>query len=161
MRVVVLGIGNLLMSDEGVGVHAVRALEEQYVLLNSVKVVDGGTAGMELLPELEGADHLIVVDAIRAGQPPGGVVRLADEDLPALFKTKLSPHQIGLSDLLAALMFSGGAPGRIVLIGVQPASLDLSLDLSPCVAARLDEVVGLVVAELAAVGAPAWRKRVA
>jgi len=158
MRVVVLGIGNTLLSDEGVGVHAIEALQNRYALSDAVEVVDGGTTGMELLPELANADHLIVVDAVRVGQPPASVVRLTDEQVPAFFKTKLSPHQIGLSDVLAALTFSGEAPGRIVLIGVQPVSLDLALELSPAVAARLDEVVGLITAELAALGLPAMAK---
>lgn len=152
MRVVVLGIGNSLMSDEGVGVHALAALEQRYEFADDVDLVDGGTTGMELLPDLEDADHLIVVDAVRVGKPPASVVRMSDEEVPAFFKTKLSPHQIGLSDVLAALRFSGREPGRVVLIGVQPVSMDLNMSLTPEVAARLDEVIGLVVAELAAIG---------
>jgi hydrogenase maturation protease len=152
---VVLGIGNVLMQDEGVGVHAVKALVQHYDLAENVEVVDGGTTGMELLPLLEGVDHLIVVDAIRVGQPPASVVRLGGAQVPAFFKTKLSPHQIGLSDVLAALAFKGSAPGHVVLIGVEPLQLSLGLELSPEVKARLGEVVNLVVAELATNGYPA------
>jgi hydrogenase maturation protease len=152
---VVLGIGNVLMQDEGVGVHAVKALVHHYDLAENVEVVDGGTTGMELLPLLEGVDHLIVVDAIRVGQPPASVVRLEGAQVPAFFKTKLSPHQIGLSDVLAALAFKGSAPGHVVLIGVEPLQLSLGLELSPEVQARLGEVVNLVVAELATNGYPA------
>ncbi len=155
MRVVVLGIGNMLMSDEGIGVHAVAALEQRYTLPETVEVVDGGTTGMELFPELQGADHLVVVDAVRAGQPEGGIVRLSGDEVPAFFKTKLSPHQVGLSDVLAALRFAGSEPQSVVLIGVKPVSLELAMELSPAVAARLDEVVERVVAELAALGCPA------
>ncbi len=158
MRVVVLGIGNVLLSDEGVGVHAVQALEDRFVLSDAVEVIDGGTTGMELLPDLNGADHLIVVDAVRVGRPPASVVRLVDDEVPAFFKTKLSPHQVGLSDVLAALKFAGGAPKSVVLIGVQPVSLELDMALSPAVAARLDEVLDLVTAELAALGQPARRR---
>ncbi len=152
MRVVVLGIGNLLMSDEGIGVHAVEALQTHFVLPAEVEVVDGGTTGMELLPELEGADHLIVVDAVRVGKPPASVVRLVGDEVPAFFKTKLSPHQVGLSDVLAALRFAGGSPGQVVLIGVQPASLEMGMELSLEVAARLGDVLSLVTAELAGIG---------
>ncbi len=152
MRVVVLGIGNVLMSDEGIGVHAVEALQAHYDLSAEVEVIDGGTCGMELLPDLQGADHLIVVDAVRAGQPEAGIVRLEGDDVPAFFKTKLSPHQVGLSDVMAALRFGGGEPGHVVLIGVKPVVLELSMELSPAVAARVDEVVGMVVSELSAIG---------
>ncbi len=155
MRVVVLGIGNVLMSDEGIGVHAVAALEQRFTLPETVEVVDGGTTGMELFPEVQGADHLVVVDAVRAGQPEGGIVRLTGDEVPAFFKTKLSPHQVGLSDVLAALRFAGSEPESVVLIGVKPVSLELAMELSPIVAARLDAVVDMVVAELAALGCPA------
>ncbi len=154
-KVLVLGIGNELLSDEGVGVHAIRALASQHDLLPEVEIVDGGTTGMELLPQLEDVDHLIVVDAIRAGQPPASIVRLEGAQVPAYFKTKLSPHQVGLSDVLAALAFKGSAPGRVVLIGVQPVTLSLGLELSPEVGACLEEVVSQVVAELALSGYPA------
>lgn len=155
MRVVILGIGNVLMTDEGVGVHAVEALQRRYLLPDNVEVVDGGTTGMELLPDLQGADQLIVIDAVRVGREPGAVVRMEGDEVPAFFKTKLSPHQVGLSDVLAALRFSGQEPSRVVLIGVQPVSLGMAMELSPGVAAKMDEVLALVTAELAAIGAPA------
>jgi hydrogenase maturation protease len=103
---------------------------------------------------LEGVDRLIVVDAVRAGQPPASIVRLDGDRVPAYFKTKLSPHQVGLSDLLAAMSFKGTAPGHVVLIGVQPVTLSVGLELSPEVKARLDEVVNLVLAELTLNGHP-------
>ncbi len=148
-RTVVLGIGNVLLSDEGVGVHAIKVLAQRYEQSNQVEFVDGGTAGMELLPLLEGAHHLIVVDAIRCGQPPASIVRLEGEQVPAYFKTKLSPHQIGLSDVLAALAFKGTVPGQVVLVGVQPVKLSLGMELSPEVSVRLEEVVSMVETELA------------
>jgi len=151
---VVLGIGNTLMQDEGVGVHAVKALVRRYELDLSVRVVDGGTSCMELLPTLEGVDLLIVVDAVRMGQPPASVHRLEGDQVPTFFKTKLSPHQVGLSDLLATLAFLGSTPERIVLIGVQPVSLSLGMELSPEVKAQLEEMVRLVVSELDESGFP-------
>ncbi len=127
MRVAILGVGNTLMSDEGIGVHAIDALVERYDFPAEVEIVDGGTTGMELLPELEGLDHLIVVDAVRVGKPGGSIVRLAGEEVPVFFKTKISPHQIGLSDIFATLRFKGNPPKEIVIIGVQPESLDLHI----------------------------------
>ena len=109
---------------------------------------------MELLPTLEGVDLLIVVDAVRMGQPPASVHRLEGDQVPTFFKTKLSPHQVGLSDLLATLAFLGSTPERIVLIGVQPVSLSLGMELSPEVKAQLEEMVRLVVSELDESGFP-------
>ncbi|WP_420239003.1 HyaD/HybD family hydrogenase maturation endopeptidase [Telmatobacter bradus] len=147
-RVVVLGIGNTLMGDEGVGVHAIEALVQSYDLAEAVEVIDGGTAVMELLPDLENVDHLIVIDAVRCGQPPASVVCMVGDQVPVFFKTKLSPHQVGLCDVLAALRFKGAAPGRIVLIGVQPQSMELGMELSPEVQTALKKVLTLVVEEL-------------
>lgn len=152
MRIVVLGIGNILMTDEGIGPHAVTALERRYALPPEVEVIDGGTAGMELIRHLAGADHLIVVDSVRVHQPPATVVRMTGDAVPAFFRTKLSPHQVGLSDLLATLVVLGESPGSVTLIGVQPVSFDMSMELSPEVAAKLDTVVGMVVDELRALG---------
>jgi hydrogenase maturation protease len=140
------------MSDEGVGVHFLKAFVQHYEMAEGVEAVDGGTTGMELLPELDGLDHLIVVDAVRAGQPPASVVRLEGAQVPAFFKTKISPHQVGLSDVLAMLSFKGAAPGHVVLVGVQPVTLSLGMELSTEVQASLDEVMSLVVRELEVCG---------
>lgn len=152
MRTVVLGIGNTILSDEGVGVRAVEALQAAYHLPEGVEAIDGGTAGMELLGPLTGVDLLVVLDAVKAGRPAGTVVRLAGDQVPVFFRSKLSPHQISICDVLASLEFSGDPPGEIVLIGVEPESLELGLELTPVVAARVPEMVALAVAELAARG---------
>ncbi|HXP96767.1 MAG TPA: HyaD/HybD family hydrogenase maturation endopeptidase [Telmatospirillum sp.] len=152
MGIVVLGIGNVRMSDEGIGVHAVKALQERYLLPERVKVIDGGAAGMELLPEIEDASLLIVIDAVRVGMPPGTVVCMEDDEVAAFFKTKLTPQQVGLSDILATLHRSGRGPLEATLIGVQPDCLDMTMALSPKVAARMNEVLGLVKDQLAFAG---------
>ena len=108
MRTLVLGLGNILLRDEGVGVRVVEALVERYVLPTEVEVVDGGTAGMDLLNTLAGCDHLLICDAVRISGQPGSVVKLADAQVPALFQTRCSPHQLGLSDLLAVLSAQDG-----------------------------------------------------
>ena len=152
MRVVVLGIGNILLSDEGVGVRAIEELTRRYRLPAEILVIDGGTCGMELLDQLAGADLLLIADAVRVGQPPASVVRMADDEVPAFFKTKLSPHQVGISDVLATLILMGEPARRVVLIGVQPVSFATGIGLTPAVTAVLDRVVGLLVDELAAAG---------
>lgn len=152
MRTVILGIGNIILSDEGVGVRALELLAERYRLPAGVEVIDGGTAGMELFQPLSGADLLLVLDAVKSGKPPGTVVTLKDAQVPAFFRSRLSPHEVSLSDVLASLELSGLAPGALVLIGVEPASLEIGLELTPQVAARLPDVVARAVAELAARG---------
>ena len=153
-RVLVLGAGNILLSDEGIGVRVVEALQQRYRVPEEVEVLDGGTCGMDLLDIIAGRDHLILVDAVDTGSPPGTVVRLDDGEIPAVFRTKSSPHQLGLQDVLALLLLLDAAPAHVTVIGVQPASLDIGLELSPVVAARLDEMVEMVAQELAAIGLP-------
>ncbi|MFZ5512870.1 MAG: HyaD/HybD family hydrogenase maturation endopeptidase [Pseudomonadota bacterium] len=152
MRIVVLGIGNILLSDEGVGVRAIEALREQWLLPAEVEVIDGGTSGMELLEDLSRADLLVVTDAVKAGRPPGSIVRIAGGDVPVFFRAKLSPHQVGLSDVLADLEFLGEPPRETVIFGVQPLSLETRLGLSPEVAACVPKVVEMIVDELRARG---------
>ncbi len=152
MRVVVLGVGNTLLSDEGIGVRAIEKLQLDYILPPEVVVIDGGTTGMEMLEDLSNAHHLIIIDAVHSGRAPAAIVRLADEQVPVFFKTKLSPHQIGLSDVLATLAFIGEQPGGVTVIGVEPVSLETGMALSPQVEARLPELMDLVVTELRELG---------
>ena len=101
MRIVVLGAGNILLSDQGLGVRVIERLPWRYSLPPEVGIIDGGTCGMERLKDLEGLDALVMVDAIRAGTPPGTLIRFTGDAVPVFFRTKLSPHQIGLCDVLA------------------------------------------------------------
>jgi hydrogenase maturation protease len=144
----VLGVGNILLQDEGVGVRVVEQLQEAYAIPEEVKVLDGGTMGLDLLYYLEEVDRLLVVDAVDARQPPGTIVRLTDGQIPALLGRKLSPHQIGLADLLSVAGLRDLAPRETVLIGVQPASLETDLSLSPTVSAQLPSIVDMVLEEL-------------
>jgi hydrogenase maturation protease len=149
LRTVVLGIGNIILSDEGVGVRAAEALQAAFELPADVEVIDGGTAGMELLGPLTGVDLLVVLDAIKAGREPGTVVTLVGTEVPVFFRSRLSPHQISICDVLAGLEFSGDAPRDLVLIGCEPESLALGLELTPPIAAQVPEMVRRAVAELA------------
>ena len=148
-RVVVLGIGNTILSDEGVGVHAAAALRDAYALPAGVEVIDGGTAGMELLDALSGVDLLLVLDAVKAHCAPGSLVCLTGSELPVFFRSKLSPHQVSICDVLASLEFAGDAPRDLVLVGVEPQSLELGLELTPTVARRVPDMVSAAVAQLA------------
>ncbi len=147
-RVVVLGVGNTLMADEGVGVRCVDELEREGKLPAWARPVDGGTSTHELLEDLEDLDLLIILDAVASGSPAGTVLRLEGAEIPSAFSNKLSPHQHGINDLLATLTLLGRSPKRVVLIGVEPHQLSLSLDLSPLVASRVPEMKDRVLQEL-------------
>ncbi|MBI4742217.1 MAG: HyaD/HybD family hydrogenase maturation endopeptidase [Betaproteobacteria bacterium] len=152
MRVVVLGAGNILLSDEGIGVRVIERLPLAYHLPPEVSVIDGGTCGMEMLEDLEDLDALVMVDAIRGGEAPGTLIRLVGDAVPVFFKTKLSPHQIGLSDVLATLELVGKAPKTTAILGVQPVSLALGMELTPEVEEKMPELMRMVVDELALLG---------
>ncbi len=148
MKTLVLGLGNVLLSDEGVGVHVVRLLQERYRFPPDVEILDGGTLGLDLLPYVEETDRLLIVDAVQMDAPPGTVARLEGDQIPAALNLKYSLHQMGLTDLLAAASLRGRYPPEVVLWGVQPASLEVGLDLSPTVAAQIEVLLANVLAEL-------------
>lgn len=139
-RAVLLGVGNILLTDEGVGVRAVERFGERYALPEGVEILDGGTSAMEMLDELENLDLLVVVDCVRVGKAPASVVVLTDDEVPAFFRQRLSPHQVGLSDVFATMLLTGRAPRAIVVIGVQPVAIELSMSLTPEVEAVMPEV---------------------
>lgn len=152
MKAVVLGVGNVILSDEGVGVRVIEALQRDYTLPPEVAVIDAGTSGMEMLEDLSHLDFLLVVDAIAANKAPGDLVKLTGPEVPVFFRRNLSPHGIGLSDVLASLEFMGAEPKETVILGIQPVSMELSTELTPQAAARVPELVAGVVRELTARG---------
>jgi hydrogenase maturation protease len=148
VETLVLGLGNILLGDEGVGVRAVERLLSLYDFPPGTRVLDGGTLGLDLLPYVEDTDRLLLIDAVQAGLEPGSLVRLEGEKVPAFLAVKVSPHQMGLPDLLAAARLQDRYPEKVVLWGVQPGEMRTSLDLSPPVAARMDALLDRVLAEL-------------
>ena len=147
-KTLVLGVGNKLLSDEGVGVHVVERLSAGYVIPEEVQLLDGGTLGMDLLYYLEGIENLLLVDAVETHKEPGMIIRLEGEDVPAFLSLKISPHQLGVPDMLAAARFKDLFPKRLVLWGIQPELLDIGLDLSPLIESKMDTLVGNVVEQL-------------
>lgn len=144
----VLGIGNLLLQDEGLGVRALERLTQDYCVPSTIQAVDGGVMGLDLLPYLEALPTLLVIDAVQTGQPPGTLVRLEGDAIPAALALKMSMHQAGLQELLATSRLQGTLPPKVVLWGMEPANVDWGLDLSVPVAAGLDALVQAVVGEL-------------
>jgi hydrogenase maturation protease len=145
----VLGLGNILLADEGVGVRVIERLLERYRFPEGVRVMDGGTLGLDLLPYLEDASRLLVVDAVQARKPPGTLVRLEGDQIPVfLDASKVSPHQEGLQDLLAVATLKGYLPDEVIFWGAQIESLGVGLELSPAVATQVDALVSKVLEEL-------------
>jgi hydrogenase maturation protease len=148
----ILGLGNVLLEDDGVGSAAISLLLDRFDPPSDVRVLDGGTLGLSLLPYLEAADAVILVDAVRADGAPGSLVWLDGDDVAPAVATRLSPHQVGVADLLDGARWLGRYPARVVLLGLVPSSMELSVGLSPLVRASLPQLVDLIVDEAARLG---------
>jgi hydrogenase maturation protease len=147
-----MGVGSILMTDEGIGIRAVEELQRRYRFPGNVEILDGGTSGIELLSYISGKDYLIIVDAIKGGSPPGTVLKVEGEDVPARFRTRISPHQLGISDLLAAAMLTNEMPKQLVLFGIEPKDIVLGIGLSGEVKAGLEHLIEVVVEDLRRIG---------
>ncbi|TCO70552.1 HyaD/HybD family hydrogenase maturation endopeptidase [Rhodovulum euryhalinum] len=149
--VLILGIGNVLWADEGFGPRCVEALAESRTLPDCVRVLDGGTQGLYLLPFLEEAGSLLIFDAVDYGLVPGTLKIVRDAEVPAFMGAKkMSLHQTGFQDVLATAALMGRLPGRMTLIGCQPAELeDYGGGLTPTVAAMIAPALAEGVTELA------------
>lgn len=146
----VLGLGNVLWADEGFGVRAVEALHAGWVFAGAVRLMDGGTLGLNLFDDVASARRVLVFDAIDYGLPGGTLRVLRDAEVPAWGANKISPHQTGFNDVLALAQLRGSAPERITAIGVQPVVLDdFGGSLRPAVRARVPEAVERALRELA------------
>ncbi|HHH0171506.1 TPA: HyaD/HybD family hydrogenase maturation endopeptidase [Yersinia enterocolitica] len=152
MGILVLGIGNLLLSDEAVGVRIVEALEQRFHIPPGLDVLDGGTAGLELMEAMANREHLIVADAVLTGQPPGSVAVLRDKEIPAMFSRKVSPHQLGLCDVLMALQLTDEFPRQLTLVGVVPESLAPNIGLTSTVTRVIEPALEQILAALQASG---------
>ena len=147
-QILILGLGNILLQDEGLGVRAAERLAARYRLPPDVQLMDGGVMGLDLLPHLEGVTHLLITDAVQTGRPPGSLVRLEGEAIPMALSLKMSMHQVGLQELLALAGFQGNLPEHVVLWGLEPASLEWSLELSTPIATQIGALVDAAVGEL-------------
>ena len=145
---IVVGFGNPLMTDDGIGLAALARLTECWELPDDVVPLDGGIWGLRLLPEIEEAGRLLLLDAIDAGLAPGTVIELEADAIPRFFEAHLSPHQVGVRDLLALATLRGTLPAETVAMGIQPFEVELSAELSPVTSAALDALVGRAVRRL-------------
>jgi hydrogenase maturation protease len=145
--ILILGIGNLLLKDEGIGVHVVERLKEM-PLPEHVEVLDGGTSGLDLVDFIEGRKKLIVIDAVNAGENPGTLYRLTEENLDIKPKAITSFHEIDFLDALHMSEVVNSKPEEIVVIGIEPKDMSSGLELSPEIEERIPEIIKLVMKEL-------------
>lgn len=161
-RVGLLGLGNSLLSDEGFGPYCVRLLEERYQFPETVCLLDGGTAALQLIPFLEQCEALIVIDTVALADSPGAVHAFDDAGLRgADVQTRMSPHQVGTLEMLDICRVMGCAPSPVDFITVVPASLDPGLSLSPAVLASMDKVEGWILRRLQTLGVEVARRTAA
>ncbi|MGE3074404.1 MAG: HyaD/HybD family hydrogenase maturation endopeptidase [Dehalococcoidia bacterium] len=144
---VVLGIGNILMRDEGLGVHAAKALTHRAVP-SGVRIIDGGTLGIELLPVIEDCESLVLIDAARFGGEPGELRSFRGAELTGSYSGHLSPHQAGASDLIAVARLMGALPERCTLFAIEPAEVGFGLDLSATVRGAMPQLIDAILAEV-------------
>jgi len=146
---IVLGVGSPIMGDDGLGVGVVQALSERWDESPELQFLDGGVWGMLVLPYIESASKLILVDAIRDGRAPGTLIRLERDEIPRHLRTKLSPHQIDLSEVLALAELRGNFPHETVALGIEPERVDVYEGLSDPVQATVPALIEAVQRQLA------------
>lgn len=146
--ILVMGLGNVILRDEGLGVHALRRLTERYVLPEEVEVIDAGALGLSLLSFLDDVEEVLIIDAVHSGGRSGTLVRLEGEEIARAEAMHLLPQDVRLHNLIALHGMKGSSPRRLVLWGMEPEISEPGLDLTPECQAHLDALVEAVVQEL-------------
>jgi hydrogenase maturation protease len=146
--ITILGLGNILMTDEGVGVHTVNEFEKRYEVPDYVEIVDGGAAGLDLIPFIEGRQKVLMVDAVNFDQKPGYIDTLENDAIPVRLTQKASMHHLGLMDVLCIVRMSGNMPKDMCIIGIQPKSLELGLDMTPEIWDKKEMLIERIVSKL-------------
>ncbi len=149
---IVIGVGSPLMGDDGLGLVALEHLRDSYRFEPHVELVDGGTWGMNLLPFLEAARRVLILDAIHASGEPGSLVVLEGDEIPRFLSAKVSPHQIDLREVIALAEFRGTLPEELVVLGLQPEKVEMSTELGPAVSAGLARLIEETIRRLEAWG---------
>lgn len=149
-QIIVMGIGNTLYTDEGLGIHILPYIEKALKQhgFTGVEVYEGCTDSMSLLAPIDRADYLLVIDAIKAGKAPGEIIALTEDEMPAYFSTKLSVHQVGFQEVLFAARLLEQLPKEMAMIGAEPCSLELGVGLSEGMQKKLPEMVEMVIAQV-------------
>ena len=145
-RIVVIGVGNLLLKDEGVGIHAVKALQE-IGLPPDVSLIDGGTSP-DLMAYTQAGDKLIIIDAAKAGGEPGAIYRFRPEDLAEEKGALTSAHELGVVQNLKLMSLLSNEPAEMIIIGIEPGEIDFGIELSAALQQKLPEIVEVVLKEI-------------
>jgi hydrogenase maturation protease len=157
-HIMVLGIGNILFTDEGFGVRVVEKLQQCYEFADNVSIVDGGVLGVNLMGVMANADYLIVVDAIRNKGSAGDVYRLESDEIPERIRLKNSLHQIDFLEALTLCQALDKVPETVIL-GVEPQDIEtLCVDMSPVIQSKIDPIIAKVLQELERLGATYHKK---
>ncbi|UII54515.1 HyaD/HybD family hydrogenase maturation endopeptidase [Cytobacillus spongiae] len=147
-KITILGIGNTLYKDEGIGVHSLPMIEAALKSVSNIEIIEGSTDGMRLLGPIEDTNYLIVIDAINAGKKGGTIISLEGEEIPAYFGIKMSIHQLGFQEVLFAAKIREKYPKNIMMFGMQPTSLELGVELSETNQQKLPTLVDQIVKQV-------------
>jgi hydrogenase maturation protease len=147
-KIAIVGVGNLLLKDEGVGVHIVHALQRGGNLPSQVQLIDAGTAMFDILHLLEEVDKLVVIDAVKGGGEPGSIYRFSPDEIEFDHLVTTSLHELNLSNTLAMAELLGNKPKSIVIIGIEPQEITLGLELSPKIEGKVEKIIELTLAEV-------------
>ena len=151
-KIVILGVGNILLKDEGFGVYVVNELQRRYKFPSNVDVIDGGTAGINLLSIIEDADYLIIIDVVQSNKPSGTIFRFKPDRMPKDVVYKRSLHQIGFSEIFGIASVFERFPDTAI-IGIQPVDIkSFGMDLTLKLKRRIKDVVEIILMELEGMG---------
>ncbi|MEZ4527194.1 MAG: HyaD/HybD family hydrogenase maturation endopeptidase [Desulfobacterales bacterium] len=158
-HIMVLGVGNILLTDEGFGIRVIEKMQAEYDFPDNVSLVDGGVLGMNLMPAISEADHLVVVDAVRCGGEPGTLYRIDNEDIPQRIRAKNSLHQIDFLEAMTFCRYGLDKVPEAVIFGVEPQDIETcGVDLTPLIQSRINDIIEKVIGELTRLGVHCQKK---
>jgi len=160
VKIAVIGIGNLLMQDEGVGVHLVNALSQKYYFEPQILLIDGGTTGTDLLSYFAENSHILLLDAVNFHKEPGFIGSYENDEILTRLNTKLSLHHLGLTDVLSTNKLLGVRPEQTFLLGIQPERMEVGMELTETIISRLPRMEEIALKKLSEWGVQASEKSI-
>jgi hydrogenase maturation protease len=151
-RITILGLGNILLADEGFGVHFIRHIEEKYIFPDNVELIDGGVMGYVLLDIFERSDIMIVIDCIKLDDEPGSIFRFTHEEFLTKIPPPTSAHEVKFSDVLIKAEMIGDLPDMVFLCIIPKEFKDMDLEMTPDLKKRLPVMESLLIKELECLG---------